>query len=166
MTTPPYWISAVQTGKLALSPKPQGGDQLRLDLSAWQSVGISVLVCLLTEAEQSELELEQEGPLWRSMGLIFIHYPMADYSIPTSMTASLALIRQLQAHLRAGEGVLVHCRGGIGRSGLLCSSLLVAQGYDPASAMQIVSQARGVESPETDSQREWVHQLALISQQA
>ena len=56
--------------------------------------------------------------------------------------------------------MVVHCRQGIGRSGLLTACLLIASGATPEMAFQRISAVRGCPVPETMEQREWVHALA------
>ncbi len=59
-----------------------------------------------------------------------------------------------------GKKVAVHCRQGIGRSGLIAASLLVVSGMNPESAFRQVSVARGLPTRETAEQENWVLQLA------
>ena len=48
----------------------------------------------------------------------------------------------LRARLAAGERVLVHCKGGLGRTGLVAARLLVEFGVAPADAVARVRAAR------------------------
>ena len=57
--------------------------------------------------------------------------------------------------LDAGKNVGVHCRQGIGRSGMIAAGVLVTSGSSPEDAMQAVSSARGAEVPETIEQSRW-----------
>jgi protein-tyrosine phosphatase len=59
--------------------------------------------------------------------------------------------------LQRGKSVLVHCRQGIGRSGLVAASLLVLDGEEPRAAIESVSKARGVRVPETADQEQWIY---------
>jgi protein-tyrosine phosphatase len=56
--------------------------------------------------------------------------------------------------------VILHCRAGIGRSGLVAACLLVMKGVSPEEAVKKVSAARGVSVPETKEQRNWIDQYA------
>jgi len=55
-----------------------------------------------------------------------------------------------------GENTVIHCRAGIGRTGLLAASVLVKHGHSPNDAFRIVSKARGVDVPDTRDQSDWV----------
>lgn len=59
-----------------------------------------------------------------------------------------------------GKTVAIHCRQGIGRSGMIATGLMVLAGIDPFVAFGTVSAARGFEVPETPAQRDWVMELA------
>jgi len=63
--------------------------------------------------------------------------------------------------LSKGKNVLVHCRQGIGRSGLVAASLLVKKGISPGAAIESVSAARGMPVPETAEQRDWIDHYAV-----
>jgi protein-tyrosine phosphatase len=41
-----------------------------------------------------------------------------------------------------GQGIAIHCRAGLGRSGLVAASLLVRRGVMPANAIQTVRNCR------------------------
>ncbi len=56
--------------------------------------------------------------------------------------------------------MLIHCRAGIGRSGMLAACVLVKAGLDPEAALQRVSEARGCPVPDTEEQRAWVFAFA------
>jgi len=55
----------------------------------------------------------------------------------------------------AGERVLVHCRGGVGRAGTVAALMLVECGESPAIAIQRVRAARPG-AIETAGQERWV----------
>jgi protein-tyrosine phosphatase len=49
---------------------------------------------------------------------------------------------ELHARLAAGERVLVHCRAGLGRTGMVAARLLVEAGLTPLQALNAVRRAR------------------------
>ena len=75
------------------------------------------------------------------------------------MREAVSLIARIGAQLDAGKNVAVHCRQGIGRSGLIAAGVLMTSGASPREAMRIVSSARGISVPETLAQRQWIEQL-------
>lgn len=58
----------------------------------------------------------------------------------------------LAERLREGERILVHCSGGVGRSGTLAVSVLLVLGLEPELAHHIVKESGS--QPETGEQRE------------
>jgi protein-tyrosine phosphatase len=150
-----FWIEGPWPGKLAISARPRGGDWLEEELRGWSRDGIDDVVSLLTPDEEESLDLEAEGNLCRENGLSFRPFPIVDRSVP-SRTEAMHLIQQLDADLAKGKNLVVHCRQGIGRSGLIAAGLLVARGVSPEEAMKRASAARHVPIPETVEQRLWI----------
>ena len=50
--------------------------------------------------------------------------------------------QEIRTLLRGGEDVLVHCKGGLGRAGMIAARLLVELGMDPEQAIRDVRRAR------------------------
>jgi hypothetical protein len=94
------------------------------------------------------------------MGMDFIAFPIPDRGVPSSFRATLALIQRLEMLLKSGKSIGIHCRQGVGRSGLLAASLLVHSGEDVGVVFQRVESARGLPVPETKEQRDWVSRFA------
>jgi protein-tyrosine phosphatase len=158
MTT--YQIEGPWRGRLAIVPRPRGDDWLADEARAWKDEGFDVVVSLLTTEEMKDLGLTDEANLSRSHGLQFYGFQIPDLGIPSSITAAQEFLGKLTSELAAGKKVAVHCRQGIGRSGLVAASLLSLSGIDPETAFQRVSAARGLPVPETPEQKRWVTRLA------
>jgi len=86
-------------------------------------------------------------------------YPIPDRGVPQSFRGTISLLRSLSALLDEGKNVAVHCRQGIGRSGMIAASLLIGSGTSAQKALETVSAARGQTVPETAEQVEWIRQL-------
>jgi protein-tyrosine phosphatase len=80
--------------------------------------------------------------------------------VPASRRETANLATRLAGDLAEGRNVGIHCRQGIGRSALVIAAVLMASGFDPGSALQKVTAARGYPVPETPEQRQWVFDLA------
>ncbi|MGH2609651.1 MAG: protein-tyrosine phosphatase family protein [Tepidiformaceae bacterium] len=151
----PWWIECPAQGRLAVCPRPRGGDWLADDLAALRRAGVDVLVSALTPAEEMELGLAEEPMLAEAAGLRFVLLPTGDFGVPRLSEASGSLL-ELRDDLAAGQAVVAHCRMGVGRSPLIVASLLVATGLDPGDAWARVEHARGLRVPDTEAQRQWV----------
>lgn len=143
-------------GRLLIVSRPVGGDKLSDELVALRREGVSTLVSLLEPQEAAELQLVAEKELCRENGIDFLCSPMPDRGLPPDPNAFRVLARNLAARLHRGEVIAVHCRAGIGRSGLAAAAILVSAGVERADAIPLINDARGVGVPDTDEQRAWI----------
>ena len=155
-----YTIAGPWKGRLSIIPRPRGGEWLQDEMEALREEGIDIIVSLLTTGEVQELELADEAALARTKGLQFLHYPIPDYSVPSSLPETRAFIEKLDEALTRGENVGIHCRQGIGRSATIASLLLLWWKVPPEEALNRVATARGCSVPDTDEQREWIGKFA------
>ena len=154
-----FWIPGPWRGRLAIASRPRGGDWLDDEASAWRQADIDVVVSLLEYDEATQLDLLHERQAAEDHAITFISFPIPDRGVPASSQEAVSLLARIGAQLDAGKKVAVHCRQGIGRSGLIAAGVLVTSGASPEEAMQVVSSARGTEVPETLEQRRWMQQL-------
>jgi len=160
MPTKLYWLDEAWPGKVALSARPRGGDWLGDEVSDWKRTGIDSVLSLLDSQEEKDLELEAESTEVRRRGLGFLSYPIRDRQVPTSEAKLAQMLEKVDRTLSSGKNVLIHCRQGVGRSGLVAACLLVKKGVSPGAAIDKLSSARGVAVPETEEQREWIDHYA------
>ena len=156
-----FWIPGPWRGRLAISSRPRGGDWLEDEVRAWQRANVDVVVSLLEREEQTELGIQEEGPRVEAAGLRFVSFPIPDRGVPASQLAAASLLHDLGRDLESGKTVAVHCRQGVGRSGLIAAGALILAGTDAASALRTVSAARGLDVPETPEQRLWIERLPV-----
>ena len=162
MTRAITWIPGPWRGKLGIAARPRGGDWLPDEIVNWRKEKIDTVVSLLTTDEEGEFELHQEPARARTAAINFISLPVRDRQIPDSASEIDAAVQQLDRTLSAGRNVLIHCRQGIGRSGLLAACLLINRGASAEAALRQISDARGMSVPETPEQRRWVDQYAAL----
>jgi protein-tyrosine phosphatase len=155
-----YWIEGPWPGRLAIMPRPRGGDWLEEEIASWQHMGIDVVVSTLTKEEIAELDLAGEQEACIAGKIVFIAFPIEDRSTPPSRKATLELVHRLEQELALGKKIAIHCRQGVGRSALLAACVLTAKGVDPASAWERIAFVRGCTVPDTSEQREWVMRFA------
>lgn len=160
MQTKVFWVAGTWKGRLGILPRPRGGDWLGDETAAWREAGVDMVVSLLEPAEAAQLVLEEEAAAAASSGVVFRAFPIPDRGVPTSKELVVELASEIIDALDEGRSVAVHCRQGIGRSGLIVGGVLVAAGKDPVIAIKTVAQARGLEVPETEEQRQWLTDFA------
>jgi protein-tyrosine phosphatase len=156
-----YWVDGPWRGKLAMAARPRGGDWLPDDLANWKRAGIDTLLSLLTPDEERDLDLRDEAAEARTQGMEFASFPIPDRQTPKSEAKWTEILEKVTRTLSEGKNVVVHCRQGIGRSGLLAACLLVRRGISPGAAVELVSAARGAAVPETAEQRDWIDHYAV-----
>jgi protein-tyrosine phosphatase len=149
------WVSSNTTGKLAVAARPRAGEWLEDEILAWKNAGVQTVVCLLEDAELSELDLSKEPSLCQTHGLEFVRLPIPDRGLP-SMHAASALSEKLAQSMILGRNILVHCRMGIGRTGIMGAAILIKAGIEPKDAICLISEARGLTIPDTDEQKAWI----------
>lgn len=135
-------------------PKPSG-EWLREDIAAYRASGIDHILSLLCQDEVEELGLQREPELCDDNGLRFTGFDIADRGLPDA-SELLILAERLANEIAEGVSLAVHCRAGIGRSGVVASCILQHLGMTALEAIAKVSQARGVQIPDTQVQREFI----------
>jgi protein-tyrosine phosphatase len=155
-----YWIDGPWPGRLGILPRPRGGDWLDDEIRSWKNAGVDVVVSLLMPDEVMEFDLGKEGESCKNQGMEFLSFGIPDQSVPASRRETSELLKRIDGFLVAGRCVAIHCRQGIGRSGLLAACLLILWEAKPSDAVTQVSLARGCETPETAEQREWLAEFA------
>src|SRR5262245_52575868 len=155
-----FWISGPWHGRLGILPRPRGGDWLTDETTAWREAGVDMVVSLLEPEEAAQLVLEGEEAAAAASGIDFRPFPIPDRGVPASRESVAELANDIVEALEAGKGVAVHCRQGIGRSGIIVGGVLVAAGQDATTALEAISEARGIDVPETEEQRRWFRDFA------
>jgi len=118
---------------------------------------------LLTPPEELEFDLVAEGSTVKAGGLDFWSLPIPDRQPPKSEAEFTDILDRANRALASGKNLLIHCRQGIGRSGMVAACLLGRKGLSPGAAIEKVSASRGVQIPETEEQREWIDRYAPVT---
>jgi protein-tyrosine phosphatase len=155
-----HWVDGPWPGKLALASRPRGGEWLADELTGWPSAGIDTVFSLLTADEEEDLDLAAEAAQAKAHGVNFLSFPIQDRHVPESEGKLTRALEKLEAELVTGRNVVLHCRQGIGRTGLVAACLLLTKGIDAETALKRLSAARGLPVPETAEQRRWIDHYA------
>jgi hypothetical protein len=156
-------------GRLGFAPAPgrwrpwedaAPGEAVREDLTRLErACGAAVLVTLLERAEMSRIGLADLLDCARRSGFDCLWFPIPDGAPPSDLEATSLLVARVFERLAAGRTVIVHCHGGIGRSGTIAACVLVAAGAEPARAIDVVREARAGAAT-APGQEEFVHGFA------
>jgi len=88
-------------------------------------------------------------------GMECIIYPIRDGYTPTDEASYLQLVDNILAKMREGKNVLVHCRWGLGRTGVFVASCLIALGVRPKDSIVKVREVR-LMAIQTEIQEQYV----------
>lgn len=155
-----FWVPGPWRGRLGIVLRPRGGDWLTDEMNAWRESGIDGVVSLLERDEEVQLDLEGEAAAVAASGMEFRSFPVPDRGIPVSQRSAESFVNGIVEALDRGSTVVVHCRQSIGRSALITGAVLVAEREDVDNALRTIKESRGLEVPETDEQRQWLHDFA------
>ncbi len=117
---------------------------LSVDLDVVAAWGARLVLTLNEPAELAALKVPHLGEEIRSRGIDWRHLPIGDYSVPNEAFEKQWETdgRDIRALLRGGGDVLVHCKGGLGRAGMIAARLLVELGMTPQGAIREVRRVR------------------------
>lgn len=114
------------------------------DLEIVRIWGASHLVTLMEQHELERFKTPDLGGAVEARGIRWHHLPIVDVSVPGDgfLDHWPPLSRTLRDCLAGGGRVLVHCLGGLGRTGLLAALILVDHGVPAKDAVDTVRKAR------------------------
>ena len=117
---------------------------LDIDLQAIQAWGARALVNLMEEHEYDLLRVPDYVEKVRSYPMEYFHLPIVDVHPPDSRFIDLwkSAGPKLRQILLDGGKILIHCRGGLGRTGTVAAQLLVELGMPHKVAIKAVRNAR------------------------
>jgi polymorphic toxin system DSP-PTPase phosphatase-like protein len=135
---PWLWWALTGTARLAGMSAPPDG----FPFSFLRERGLDVIVSLIGPGSYDPAPLESRAHKLQDL---------AGGAVPDDAAAEEREVRRAAAAitsvLEQGRGVAVHCRMGVGRTGLVIGSVLVAAGHDPAAVtswLDAVQRRRGV----------------------
>ena len=137
------------TGHLAICPEPIT-DQDFAKVTSWDA---DVIVTMTTVEEFARpdfaAQITHSTKQWMQAAVEDFGVPESDFS---------AVLEHLGTILKADGRVLIHCKGGQGRSGMLAMRLLVEQGETAADALARIRKVRP-NAVETIQQEQWASQI-------
>ncbi|ANI78126.1 ADP-ribosylglycohydrolase family protein [Sphingobium sp. EP60837] len=138
---------------------------LRVDLDAIQASGAAAIVSLIEPSEFQSLGVDRLGEEVRARHMDWFHLPIADVSIPGPLFEQewTTIGANLRSRLRQGFDIVVHCKGGLGRAGMIAACLLVELGTEPKAAIGQVRMARPG-AIETHEQLTYVQQKVAVAE--
>jgi len=145
-------------GRLYLHRMPGLYEPLQTVYAAIAENGISRIICLAPKTQ-----LERNSPHYahdlttNTVPVEVIHQPIPDFGLPQDAAAFDNCAESVAQALQQGDNILVHCAGGIGRTGMFAIHVLWYLGLSLDDASSAVDAADS--HPETPAQRAFVAAL-------
>ena len=140
------------TGKLFLTCFPGLNEEKIFDQDLFQSIlstfselGCSTIVSLIEDKEFDEIcGKENFLDQIRKYDYQWHHLPIVDFKVPDKEFFRNwgQVCLSLKLELQRGNSIVLHCKGGIGRSGTVAAMLLIEYGEENSVAIQHVRQKR------------------------
>ncbi|MBK9190380.1 MAG: dual specificity protein phosphatase family protein [Crocinitomicaceae bacterium] len=140
---------------IALSPLP-GRVDLEADTKTITANEITSVVTLVSNEELEKYKVPTLLEKYSQHNLQLLHSPIPDYGLPTpeQMTTIIVWVHK---KIKAKENVLIHCVGGLGRSGTVMAVYAKAYlGKTGQEAIEYVRSIRGADAIETTEQQNFV----------
>lgn len=141
-------------GSLYLHSMPGKEESLPACFQALKKASVDCIICLNSMEEiQAKSPDYAEAILQQTLPCDLIHFPIGIGGIPEDTESFLNLARDAAEKLKTGSNVLVHCKGGVGRTGTMASCIVAALNQPLA----LVTDAGG--KAESNEQRELIASL-------
>jgi ADP-ribosyl-[dinitrogen reductase] hydrolase len=115
-------------------------------MKAIKDFGAVTLVTLMPDGELHSLHLSSTRlrDAASGLGIEWYQLPISDEGIPDQSFEDLWADagQHLRGLLKAGHNIVIHCKGGLGRTGTVAARLLIEFGVEPQIAIQSVRKAR------------------------
>ncbi|EPG64800.1 cyclin-dependent kinase inhibitor 3 [Leptospira wolffii serovar Khorat str. Khorat-H2] len=150
-------------GRIGLTLLPGRKDRDRdliSDIDTIREEGISTVVSLLTENEYAEYGVPDLKEAYQKSGMDSVFYPILDQKVPDRSSLEVLLDR-MDTELSSGKNILVHCVGGLGRSGTVAAAYLIRKlGFTSEQAIRRVREVRSERAIESREQESFLRGLA------
>ncbi|PJZ78290.1 isochorismatase family protein [Leptospira neocaledonica] len=150
-------------GRLGLTILPGRRDRdrdLEEDIQTIKEENMNTVVSLLTGNEYQEYGVPDLKTEYYKNGLEPILFPILDQRIPDRMSLE-DLLNRMDSVLSEKKNVLIHCVGGLGRSGTVAGAYLIRKlGYSADQAIRTVRSARSERAIESREQEEFLRRFA------
>jgi ADP-ribosyl-[dinitrogen reductase] hydrolase len=159
-----YWVTP---GKLLAGEYPGGADlaATRARLASLIEAGVGFFLDLTEEGE-----LEAYAPQL-PRGVKHVRRPIGDHGVPRLRERMSEILESLRGALAGRHAVYVHCRAGIGRTGMVIGCYLAEQCHDGEAALNQLNRLWSASArsaswpmiPETTEQADYVRRWSVMS---
>jgi Cyclin-dependent kinase inhibitor 3 (CDKN3) len=135
-------------GRPSYPDEPPQVGAVEAGVRAWRASGVGLVLSLI-----EDWEVPRRAPgLFQALaqqGILLRRYPIPDFGVPRELTEFGRLVQEVGTHLEVGDGVLVHCNAGLGRTAVVLAAILTAHGLggDPVRELRRAYRATAMQEP-------------------
>jgi protein-tyrosine phosphatase len=135
-------------GRPSYPDEPPPTSAVEEGVRAWRESGVGLVLSLIEDWEVPRRAPGLFEALARA-GIAVRRYPIADFGVPCEAVEFGRLVTEVGACLATGDGVLVHCNAGLGRTAVVLASILRAHGMveDPVTEIRRVYRSTAMQEP-------------------
>lgn len=172
MTDAPRWFTVREPRLLGGEHPCPGGDarRHRARLEALLAIGVTTFVDLTEPGRENGVQpyaTYLRGRHRDGLSVACHKFPIPDAGVPRSRGEVEQLLDVIDVALWNNELVYVHCRSGVGRTGMVLALHLVRNGHPPSAALRCVLEAWRCDArstafprcPQTDGQVAYVRRF-------
>lgn len=147
-------------GMTILPGRKDRGRDLDADIAELKKNGVAAMVTLISNAEFGEYGVTGLLEKYRAAGLTVLHAPIKDQGVPTPEQAA-EIIAFIQQNVDAHRKTVLHCVGGLGRTGVAAALYLrKSAGLTGDEAINRVRAVRSPRAVENSDQENFVKNYA------
>ncbi|MCV2404058.1 tyrosine-protein phosphatase [Marinomonas sp. C2222] len=144
--THPYDLLALDNGaQFIFTPCPGTKDaDLTSSILSLKEAGADVIISMLPDSEIAKLNVTDLGKEIQQQGMLWYQLPVEDDQAPQQPFFDVLNTKkeELLTHLKEKKTIVIHCRGGTGRTGVMAACLLLESGYQWERAKALIQSIR------------------------
>jgi protein-tyrosine phosphatase len=135
-------------GRPSYPDEPPKAAAVEAGVRAWKAAGVSYVLSLI-----EDWEVPRRAPgLFETLareGIELQRYPIVDFGVPRETSGFVRVLGDVEQRLAGGEGILVHCNAGLGRTAVVLASILKAHGLviDPVTELRRIYRSTAMQEP-------------------
>jgi len=151
-------------GKIGLTILPGRKDNSRLleaDVQTIKADGITHVISLITSEEITRYGVENLMTEYKKAGFTTKSFAINDQGVST-VDETNELVDWIDKNLEQGAKIMIHCVGGLGRTGLVSACYLVNQGMAAQDAIDEIRSVRSKRAIESESQELFIYKYEKL----
>ena len=154
----PFEVFEISVGPaiLGMSPLPGLTGDFLADVEKIFNWNPTTILSLTPKEEMEDLGASDFVSMIAKERIPWVHFPIKDFSIVDQQQEVLweKISKNIILQINDGNRILVHCRGGCGRTGMIVLRFMIEFGEDPEKALERLRAIRPC-AIETRAQENW-----------